>query len=173
MTIHREGEPELFDVTIIRAKIVVPSIDSRMLENNLGYIQILTFGQDTRDELTDNLERILDQNPDGLVVDLRNNGGGYSQTAVEVASEFISNNVILYEDYGPDQNLDEYQAMKGGLASEIPLVLLVNEGSASASEIVAGAIQDHERGPPWERPPSEKVLSRTGSNSQIIRVLSV
>lgn len=147
LTIRREDVAELFDVTIIREKIIVPSVDSRMLENNLGYVQILTFGQDTRDELRENLESILDENPDGLVVDLRNNGGGYLQTAVEVASEFISNNVVLYEDYGSDEDPDEFQALKGGLATEIPMVLLVNEGSASASEIVAGAIQDHERGP--------------------------
>ena len=147
LTIRREDVPDLFDVTIIRERIIVQSVDSRMLENNLGYIQILTFGQDTREELRGNLDSILDENPDGLVVDLRNNGGGYLQTAVEVASEFISNNVVLYEDYGTDEALEEYQALKGGLATEIPMVLLVNEGSASASEIVAGAIQDHKRGP--------------------------
>lgn len=147
LTIRREDVAELFDVTIIREKIIVPSVDSRMLDNNLGYVQILTFGQDTRDELKENLEIILNENPDGLVVDLRNNGGGYLQTAVEVASEFVSNKVVLYEDRGADEGLEEYQALKGGLATEIPMVLLINEGSASASEIVAGAIQDHERGP--------------------------
>jgi carboxyl-terminal processing protease len=146
LTIRREGEIELFDVTIIRAKIVLPSVESRMLEDNLGYVQIHTFGQETRDDLRNNLKIILDQNPDGLIVDLRNNGGGYLQTAVEVASEFISNEIILYEEYGTDEGLVEFSAQKGGLAIEIPLVLLVNEGSASASEIVAGAIQDHDRG---------------------------
>jgi carboxyl-terminal processing protease len=147
LTIRREGEAELFDVTIIRAKIIVPSVESRLLEDNIGYVQIHTFGQDTRDELRKNLKRILDQDPDGLIVDLRNNGGGYLQTAVEVSSEFISKETILYEDYGTDRGLEEFTALKGGIATEIPLVLLVNEGSASASEIVAGAIQDHDRGP--------------------------
>lgn len=147
LTILREGEMEPFDVTIIRENIIIPSIDSRMLDENIGYVQILTFGADTQSELRDNLKIILDQNPVGLVVDLRNNGGGYLQTAVEVASEFIADGVILYEDYGTNEGMDEYVSIKGGLATEIPLVLLVNEGSASASEIVAGAIQDHQRGP--------------------------
>ncbi len=147
LTIRREGEMEPFDVTIIREKIIIPSIDSRMLDENIGYVQILTFGADTQSELRDNLKIILDQNPVGIIVDLRNNGGGYLQTAVEVGSEFIADGVILYEDYGTDKGMDEYVSIKGGLATEIPLVLLVNEGSASASEIVAGAIQDHQRGP--------------------------
>jgi carboxyl-terminal processing protease len=147
LTIRREGEANLFDVTIIRAKIVVPSVESRMLDENLGYVQIHNFGQDTRKDLRKNLESILDQNPDGLIVDFRNNGGGYLQTAVDVASEFIDNGIILYEDYGEDEGLVEFKARKGGLATKIPLVLLVNEGSASASEIVAGAVQDLDRGP--------------------------
>jgi len=147
LTIRREGEMELFDVTIIREKIIIPSIDSRMLDENIGYVQILTFGADTQAELRENLKNILDQDPVGLIVDLRNNGGGYLQTAVEVGSEFIADGVILYEDYGTDKGMDEYVSIEGGLATDIPLVLLVNEGSASASEIVAGAIQDHQRGP--------------------------
>ncbi|MCJ7716667.1 MAG: S41 family peptidase [Anaerolineales bacterium] len=147
LTIRREGELEPFDVTVIREKIIIPSIDSRMLDDNIGYVQILTFGADTQSELRKNLKSILDQNPVGIIVDLRNNGGGYLQTAVEVGSEFIADGVILYEDYGTDEGVEEYKSIRGGLATEIPLVLLVNEGSASASEIVAGAIQDHERGP--------------------------
>jgi carboxyl-terminal processing protease len=147
LTIRREGKPEPFDVTIIREKIIIPSVESKMLEENIGYVQILTFGADTRSELRKNLEGLLEQNPIGLIVDLRNNGGGYLQTAVEVGSEFIAEGVILYEDYGYDDGMEEFNAHKGGLATEIPLVLLVNEGSASASEIVAGAIQDHQRGP--------------------------
>lgn len=147
LTIRREGKPEPFDVTIIREKIIIPSVESKMLEENIGYVQILTFGADTRSELRKNLEGLLEQNPIGLIVDLRNNGGGYLQTAVDVGSEFIAEGVILYEDYGYDDGMEEFNAHKGGLATEIPLVLLVNEGSASASEIVAGAIQDHQRGP--------------------------
>jgi carboxyl-terminal processing protease len=147
LTIRREGEADPFDVTIIREEIIVPSVDSRMLEDQIGYVQIITFGADTQEELRDHLQEILDQNPAGLIVDLRNNGGGYLQTAVEVSSEFIADGTILFEDYGTDEEIQEYKALNGGLATEIPLVFLVNGGSASASEIVAGAIQDLDRAP--------------------------
>jgi len=147
LTIMREGEPAHFDVTIVREKIIVPSVESEILEDDIGYIQIITFGQDTRTELRDQLQTILDQDPVGLVVDLRYNGGGFLQTAVQVGSEFVGEGVILYEDHGIDEGLEEFQALDDGLATEIPLVLLINEGSASASEIVAGAIQDYQRGP--------------------------
>lgn len=147
LTIQREGEPMPFDVTIVRGKISILSVESEMLDNRIGYVHIMTFGQDTRNELRNQLEKILAQDPVGLIVDLRNNGGGYLQTAVEVGSEFIGEGVILYEDYGADEGVEEFLALSGGLATEIPMVLLVNEGSASAAEIVAGAIQDYQRGP--------------------------
>jgi len=88
---------------------------------------------------------LMAQNPKGLIIDLRNNGGGYLQTSVEVASEFIGDGVVLYEQYGDGQRTT-YQVLEDGQATEIPLVVLINEGTASASEIVAGAIQDHGRG---------------------------
>ncbi len=147
LTIQREGETDLFDVEIIRAKISIPSVESEMLEKNIGYVSIMTFAAETQSELQDNLEAILAEDPVGLIIDLRNNGGGYLQTAVEVGSEFIYDEIILYEDYGSDEELVDFKSSKDGLATDIPLVLLVNEGSASASEIVAGAFQDYERGP--------------------------
>jgi carboxyl-terminal processing protease len=146
LTILREGEVELFDVTIVRAKITMPSVESEMLDDQLGYVQILTFGTDTKSELRKHLNDLLSDEPDGLIVDFRNNGGGYLQTAVDVGSEFIAEGVILYEDYGDDEEIVVFEALGGGLATEIPLVLLVNGGSASASEIVAGAVQDLGRG---------------------------
>ncbi|MDZ7843751.1 MAG: S41 family peptidase [Anaerolineales bacterium] len=148
LTIQREGRSEPFNVTLIRQEITVPSVDYRMIEReNLGYLQIITFGGETRRELKNALKDLLKQDPDGLIIDLRNNGGGYLQTSIQVASQFIGEGVILYEDYGYDQGMQTYEANRGGLATDIPLVVLVNQGSASASEIVAGAIQDHERGP--------------------------
>ena len=116
-----------------------------MLENDIGYVQITTFGDKTTPELRAALEELMAQNPKGLIIDLRNNGGGYLQTSVEVASEFIGEGVILYEQYGDGQRT-VYQALKNGKATEIPIVVLINEGTASASEIVAGAIQDYGRG---------------------------
>jgi carboxyl-terminal processing protease len=145
LTIAREGEPEALDFSITREKIVVKSASGEMLEDGIGYVQITTFGDKTTPELRATLKDLMAQNPRGLVIDLRNNGGGYLQTSVEVASEFIGEGVILYEQYG-DGERTTYQALKNGQATEIPLVVLINEGTASASEIVAGAIQDYERG---------------------------
>jgi carboxyl-terminal processing protease len=80
-----------------------------------------------------------------LILDLRNNGGGFLNTAVEITSEFVEDGVVLYEEYG-DGTRDTYKAQDSGLATDIPLIVLVNQGTASASEILAGAIQDYERG---------------------------
>ena len=145
LTVAREGESEPLIFTITRDRIVVKSATGEMLENDIGYIQITTFGDKTTPELRAALEELMAQNPKGLVIDLRNNGGGYLQTSVEVASEFIGDGVILYEQYG-DGERTTYRALKDGQATEIPLVVLINEGTASASEIVAGAIQDYGRG---------------------------
>jgi carboxyl-terminal processing protease len=145
LTVLRENVAEPFDVTVERAHIVVPSVESRMLENNLAYVRLFTFGEKSTQELRDALKTLLDQNPDGLILDLRNNGGGALQTAIEVASEFIDQGVVMYEEYG-DGRRETFQAIQGGLATDIPLVVLINEGTASASEIVAGAIQDQGRG---------------------------
>ena len=145
LTVAREGESEPLIFTITRDRIVVKSATGEMLENGIGYVQITTFGDKTTPELRAALEELMAQNPKGLIIDLRNNGGGYLQTSVEVASEFIGDGVILYEQYG-DGERTTYRALKDGQATEIPLVVLINEGTASASEIVAGAIQDYGRG---------------------------
>ena len=145
LTIRREGEPELFDVEIVRERIVIPSIESEMLEGEIAYIHLLQFSTDATDDLRAALETLMAQNPRGLILDLRLNGGGFLTTAIEVASEFIAEGVIMVEQFG-DGSEQVYEADPGGLATQIPLVVLVNAGSASASEIVAGAIQDYERG---------------------------
>ena len=146
LTILREGEPEPFDVDVQRAKITVPSVTSEMLDDQIAYVRIFQFADNTRDELREHLSEIMEQEPTSMIVDLRNNGGGYLVTAVEVTSEFLEDGLILIEEYG-DGTRKEYTALSGGLATEIPLVVLVNGGSASASEIMAGAIQDHRRAP--------------------------
>jgi carboxyl-terminal processing protease len=143
LTILR-GE-ESFDVTITRAAIVVPTVDYEMLEGNIAYVALNTFNENSTPELRAALTELLSQNPTGLIFDLRNNGGGYLFTAIEVASEFIDKGVVMYEEYG-DGSRDTYTALGGGRATKIPLIVLVNEGTASASEIVAGAIQDYNRG---------------------------
>jgi carboxyl-terminal processing protease len=116
-----------------------------MLDNQIAYIRITTFGEKTTDELKAALNTLLAEKPKGLVLDLRNNGGGYLTTGIEVISQFINKGTVMYEVYG-DGTHKAFNAETGGLALDIPLVVLVNKGSASASEITAGAIQDLGRG---------------------------
>jgi carboxyl-terminal processing protease len=146
LTIARRGEEQPLEVDVKRDKIVIKSATGKMLENGIAYVQVTTFGDKTTQELKDTLKDLLAQNPRGLVLDLRNNGGGYLQTAVEVTSQFVGDGVVLYEQYG-DGTKNTYDVMSGGMATDtkVPMVVLINEGSASASEIVAGALQDHER----------------------------
>lgn len=144
LTILREGENAPFDVPITRAKIVVKSVEYEM-KGDIAYVQLNTFGDTTSRELRDALRELMAQNPKGLVLDLRNNGGGYLRTSVEVLSQFVKQGeVALYEQYG-DGKRDTFTTSGGGLATDIPMVVLINEGSASASEIVAGALQDYGR----------------------------
>jgi carboxyl-terminal processing protease len=145
LTIRREGVEEPFDVFVRRASIVVPSIDYKMLEENIAYIRLFTFGDDTTRDLRDALKELLAENPAGLILDLRYNGGGYLNTAIDVGSEFIKDGVLMYEVFG-DGSRRTFESNGKGLATSIPLVILVNDGSASASEIVAGAVQDYGRG---------------------------
>lgn len=143
LTIDRDGET--FDVTITRQKIVVPTVDYEMLDNNIGYVALYTYGDNSTEQLRAALADLLSQNPAGLIFDLRDNGGGYLNTAIEVVSEFIGDGVVMYEQYG-DGETYAYEVIPGGSATDIPLVVLVNGGTASASEITAGAIQDTNRG---------------------------
>lgn len=145
LSVRREGVSELIEFTITRGRITIPSVEGELLDENIAYVQLFNFGENTGDDLRDVLRELLAQDPNGLILDLRNNGGGFLRTAIEVSSEFISDGVILYEVYG-DGTRDTYEALRGGLATEIPMVVLINEGSASASEILAGAIQDYHRG---------------------------
>ncbi len=144
LTIARKGlsAPLEFDVT--RAKITMPSASGKMLSNGIAYVQITTFGENTTKELTAALKTLMAQNPKGLILDLRDNGGGYLQTAVEVVSQFQGKGAVLYEQYG-NGSRKEYDVIPGGMATKIPMVVLINEGTASASEITAGALQDYGR----------------------------
>jgi carboxyl-terminal processing protease len=145
LTISR-GE-DTFSVTITRQIIETPSISWRMVEQApaLGYVRISSFTDRTASELKEALDELVSGGVKGLVLDLRDNGGGLLQSSVDVADQFTDDGVVLYEDR-KGQEEKRYFASEGGLATEIPLVVLVNQGTASASEIVAGAIQDHERG---------------------------
>jgi carboxyl-terminal processing protease len=146
LTIQRPGQSAPFDVQITRAIIVVPSVTSKMLDDKIAYIQISTFGDNTAGDLHKQLADLMAQNPKGLILDLRNNGGGFLDTGISVASEFISGGVIVSEKAG-DGTITPHQALPDGLATDksLPMIVLVNGYSASASEIVAGALQDTRR----------------------------
>ncbi|MFW5713547.1 MAG: S41 family peptidase [Brevefilum sp.] len=146
VTITVQRNSETFEVTITRARIVVPTVESEMLDEDIAYVALLNYGNNTTQQLRKALKEMMDQNPKGLIFDLRNNGGGFLNTAIQVVSEFVDDGVVMYEEYG-DGETYAYDAIPGGLATEIPLVVLVNEGTASASEITAGAIQDYDRAP--------------------------
>lgn len=144
LTIARAGESQPLEFDITRAHITTDALTSKTLEGGIAYIKIPTFGSNTTRELIAALRTLMAEKPRGLVLDLRDNGGGYLETAVEVVSQFQGSGVVLYEEYG-DGRRKPYDAIQGGLATKIPMVILINEGSASASEITAGALQDYGR----------------------------
>ena len=144
VTLTIQRDEERFEVTITRDHIVVPTVDYELLDDNIAYIGLFNYGENTTDQLQQALRDMQKDKPDGLIFDLRDNGGGYLTTAIQVVSEFISEGVVMYEEYGDGEML-AYDAIPGGLATEIPMVVLVNGGTASASEITAGAIQDYGR----------------------------
>ncbi len=145
LTILREEVEEPFDVEVTRRTIIVPSLDYEMLENNIAYLRLYDFGNTTAKDMRLALRSMMREEPLGLILDLRGNTGGYLSTSIEVASEFLDEGVVLIERFG-DGSEQVYRASGEGLATDIPLIVLINGGSASASEIVAGAIQDYGRG---------------------------
>ncbi len=143
--IDRAGEE--LDFTITRAEIDLPNLRASLRSDGLGYIQLFGFARGAGDEVRDEVAEMLDQGAEGIVLDLRNNGGGLFTEAVEVASVFIEQgDVVIYREAGRGSEPEEttYEA-EGDAFEDVPLVVLVNEGTASASEIVAGALQDQER----------------------------
>jgi carboxyl-terminal processing protease len=141
--IERDGQR--FEVPIERDTIKITSVRGEMLEENLAYVRLTQFGESSDEELEELLTTLTAQNPAGLILDLRRNPGGSLETAVNVADQFLPEGVILYERFGNGRQTD-FDSSNKGLADDIPLVLLIDEGSASASEVLAGAIQDRERG---------------------------
>ncbi|MHB1413628.1 MAG: S41 family peptidase [Chloroflexota bacterium] len=143
LTIVREGTPEPFEVTVARDEIKVTHVLWEMLPDAIAYLRITSFGDISKDVETA-LREIRDQKANALILDLRNNPGGYLEVAVDVTSQFLDSGVVVYqqERMGDRQ---AHQVKPGGLFKDKPMVVLVNGGSASASEIVAGALQDYGR----------------------------
>lgn len=148
LTIRRESEGEPFDVNLTRAEISVTSVKSRLMEPGYGYIRISQFQSNTAREFDRVLDSLIDENEqplEGLVLDLRNNPGGVLQASVDVADTFLTEGLIVYtEGRLPSSHL-KYRASGRDALKGKPIVVLINDGSASAAEIVAGALQDHAR----------------------------
>jgi len=147
LTISRTGYPEPLVFEITREKVETPTVNWRLLDEGqgLGYVSISLFTERTNKELDAALKDLKAQGATRLILDLRNNSGGLLETSIDVASQFLSDGVVLYEQRR-DQEEKSYPVRRGGKATDIPLVVLVNAGTASASEIVAGAIQDSGQG---------------------------
>ena len=147
LTILR-GEAEPFDVTLQRAVITIQSVRSRLEEPNIGYIRITSFSEKTDTELQKAIAELQEEAGGeliGFVLDLRNNPGGLLDQAIAVSDEFLDKGEIVSTRGRDDSNAQRYNAETGDVLNGLPMVVLINGGSASASEIVAGALQDHHR----------------------------
>jgi carboxyl-terminal processing protease len=145
LTVRREGVDDPLDFEVCRQEIVTPSVTWELVEPDVGYVHLSIFGERTSDELQDALRKLRAEGATRYVLDLRNNGGGLVPAAIDVASQFLEDGVIVYERKADGQE-KTYPATGAGKVLEEPLAVLVNSASASASEIVAGAIQDYGRG---------------------------
>lgn len=148
LTIRREGVAKFIEVRLTREVIKIQSVKARLLEKGYGYVRITQFQERTDDDLHRALKKLADENGGplaGLVLDLRNNPGGLLTQAIKVTDEFIDSGVVVYTDGRLENQKQKYFAHKAGSAPDFAIVVLVNGGSASASEIVAGALQDHKR----------------------------
>ena len=145
--IFRPGEPETLHFTIIRGDIPVKSVDAAyMIDGKWGFVKVNKFGETTYPELLFALARLNQENMQGLIVDLRGNTGGYMAAAIQMVNEFLPANKLIVYTEGRKFPRENYTSNGTGSSQSLPIVVLVDEGSASASEIFAGAIQDNDRG---------------------------
>ncbi len=147
LTILREGVNQPFDVTLTRDTIKVVSVRSKTLEEGFGYIRIAQFQGKTGTEFRKALKKLATENPElkGIVIDLRNNPGGVLQSSVDVVDSVLDGGLIVYTEGRLNNSNTQFSANNDDITNGIPIVVLINGGSASASEIVAGALQDHRR----------------------------
>lgn len=145
--ILRPGEPETLYFTIIRGDIPVKSIDATyMIDGKWGFVKVNKFGETTYPELLFALAKLNQGNMQGLIVDLRGNTGGYMAAAIQMVNEFLPANKLIVYTEGKKYPRENYTSNGSGSCQSLPIIVLVDEGSASASEIFAGAIQDNDRG---------------------------
>jgi carboxyl-terminal processing protease len=145
LTVRREGTNEALTFAVTRAVIVTPSVSYELKPPAIGYMALSIFNERTAEELREAIVDLRDQGAARYILDLRNNGGGLLPAAIDVASQFLQDGVVLYERSANGEE-QSYPVVRGGLLYHEPLIVLVNGGTASASEIVAGALQDYGRG---------------------------
>lgn len=147
ISIHRRGERKLINYKIKRAKIPIFSVDaSYMATDEIGYIKVNRFAATTIKEFNNALKTLKKQGADDIILDLRDNGGGYLSTAIDLCDEFLSKGKLIVYTEGEKSSRTEYKATSRGNFEKGKLVVIIDEGSASASEILSGAIQDWDRG---------------------------
>lgn len=145
--VFRPGEKEILHFTIVRGDIPVKSVDAAyMLSDRFGYIKVNKFGETTYPELLIALAKLNQENCEGVIIDLRGNTGGYMGAAIQMVNEFLPKNRLIVYTQGRKAPRENYNSNGTGSSQKMPIVVLVDEGSASASEIFAGAIQDNDRG---------------------------
>lgn len=145
LTIVREGERKPIDITIVRDEITYETLDWEM-QDDIAVLSFYQFGEKIETEFQEALEAVLLESPEGIVIDLRNNGGGLLDAAISIIGEFISDEIVVKTRGRKFGDSGDLRSQKNGALQELPLIVLVNEGSASASEIFAGAVQDYNRG---------------------------
>lgn len=144
LLVFREETEEILEIKIIRDTIIIKSVTYEALEDNLFLIKINSFNDDTQELFLRDIRSILNLNPKGLIVDLRNNPGGYLETPVALLGEWIDGEIAVIERFSNDQSID-YIAKGSNLLTDIKTIVLINNGSASASEIMTGALQYHKK----------------------------
>jgi carboxyl-terminal processing protease len=148
LTILREGAPEPLSLELTRAIIKTNSVRHKLLNNDIGYVRISQFQLRTGSDLLKSIAKLKKENKrplKGLVLDLRNNPGGVLRAAVQVSEAFLTDGLVVYTKGRNKRSKITFEADSGDVMNAKPIVVLINEGSASASEIVAGALQDHNR----------------------------
>lgn len=142
LTVQREGAPDPLQFTLIRDTIRIESVRSRVIETTIAYVRLTQFQEQSGKDLNKALKQFKEQKLTGMVLDLRNNPGGLLTAAVEVSEQFVAPGKLIVSIKGRDGKKDEYFSRAKDQLDDHPMIILVNEGSASASEIVAGAMQD-------------------------------
>jgi carboxyl-terminal processing protease len=145
LLVRRQGVDGPFEISIIRARVEAPVVEGRMLEGGIAYLALAEYNALAAERLHQALEELLAQAPSGLVLDLRGNPGGYLHIAVAVSSEFLAEGDLILTEHERGKDPVEYRAERDGSARELPLVVLVDGGSASAAEITAGALRCNKR----------------------------